>query len=558
MRRIALRTALTLLAALALSGLAAAAAPTSSAEGGQDPLATTITVKWQDSSLKEVFSTIFHAIGADYLLTDEVSGKTITMQTEASAHDILEHVCAAHSLHWWKKGSVYVISSQPAPAETSGASAVADSAPSESQGQSVKKQRFYTTQYVHPRDLASMFNSKEGKSLEGLAWRPELTALFSNQNQTDQFIDTSLQPFGYGRNRLGEAAQYPRSVSPGMNQGAVPLALRDRLLQANPAQARPRTTTLTTPDSAENQDLLEAGGIDITAPFAPLLPSGMNAPIAYEPLNLLIFEATDEAYDRFLELLRIFDQKPKQVILDVQFVTMSTNDLYDLGIDWFYLVGQTALNTTGLAPGAGNFTLSLGKGPNFKAILSTLFSTGRARLVTAPRIATMNNSSASIDFTDEVPYVDFSGATAVPNGGVISGGATVQTRVIPTFLSITPRINADDSVTVLLNPTISSYSLVEVPTSTNGGFIQQVPLVSTSSLSSLLNIKNGETMVIGGFVRTNELTTKNKLPLLSDLPILGDLLFTKTSKSLSDSELLIFVTPHVMKDDTETTTIGPY
>jgi type II secretory pathway component GspD/PulD (secretin) len=550
MRRIALRTALTLLAALALSGLAAAA-PTSSAEGGADPLATTITVKWQDSSLKEVFSTIFKAIGADYVLTDEVSGKTITMQTEASAHDILEHVCAAQSLHWWKKGSVYVVSSQPAPAETSGPSAVADSAPSESQGPSAKKQRFYTTQYVNPRDLASMFNSKEGKSLEGLAWRPELTALFSSQYRTDQFIDTSLQPFGFGRNRLGEAAQYP-------GQGAVPQALRDRLLQSGPAQARPRTATLTTPVSAENQDLLEAGGIDITAPFAPLLPSGMNAPIAYEPLNLLIFEATDEAYDRFLELLRMFDQKPKQVILDVQFVTMKTDDAYALGIDWFYLVGQTAIATSGMAPSVGNLTISFGKGQDFKAILSTLFTTGRARLVNAPRIATMNNSSASISFIDEVPYVNFSGATAVPNGGIIAGGATIETRQIPTDLSITPRVNADDSVTVLLAPTISSYSLVEVPTSADGGSIQQVPLTSTSSLSTLLNIKNGETMVIGGFVRTVENSSKVKLPLLSDLPILGDLLFTKTLKNTTDSELLIFVTPHVMKDDSETTTIGPY
>jgi type II secretory pathway component GspD/PulD (secretin) len=146
----------------------------------------------------------------------------------------------------------------------------------------------------------------------------------------------------------------------------------------------------------------------------------------------------------------------------------------------------------------------------------------------------------------------------VPNGGIISGGATLQTVTIPTDLTILPRINADDSVTALINPVITTYSLVEVPTSSDSGGTQQVPLTSQNSLSTLLNIKDGETMVIGGFVNRNETKNKIKIPLLSDLPIIGNLFFTRTENNINDSELLIFVTPHVIKDDTETTTLGPY
>jgi type II secretory pathway component GspD/PulD (secretin) len=208
-----------------------------------------------------------------------------------------------------------------------------------------------------------------------------------------------------------------------------------------------------------------------------------------------------------------------------------------------------------MAP-AGNMTISIAKGDVFKAALSTLLTSGRARLVNAPRIAAMNNFSANIHFEDVVPYVNFTGATAVPNGGIIAGGATIETVRVPTDLTILPRINADDSITALISPVISSYSLVEVPTP--DGSTQQVPLTSTNSVSTLLNIKDGETMVIGGFVKRNETNNKIKIPLLSDLPILGNLFFTRTEKNTSDSELLIFVTPHVIKDDTETTTVGPY
>jgi type II secretory pathway component GspD/PulD (secretin) len=556
MRRIALSLVFTLLAALGLCWLAGAAPAPSSVSGGEsDPLAATITVKWQDSSLKEVFATIFGAIDADYVLTDDVSG-IITMQKEASARDILDQVCAIKGLHYWKKGGAYVVSTKAAPEDAGpGQSEAALPASGKAADATTLKQRFYKVQYWNPRDLASWFNRTEGGSVEGSSWRADYTSLFSRQNGED-FVDTSLQPFAFGRSRLGESSQFPAGLT--RNNSSLPAALRQQRPQLNPATTtttRTNNQPLQNPQLSEQEQELMESGIDINAPFAPLLPSGMTAPIAFEPLNLLIFEATDEAYDRFLELLRIFDQKPKQMILEVQFVTMSTDDAYAFGANWRYLLGGTALSVTGLDPG-GNFAMRINKGNNFQAQLSALMTVGKARVVNAPRIAAMNNYTANIHFLDRVPYVDFSGATAVGNQTVIAGGATLRSVDVPTDLTITPRINADNSVTALLSPVISSYKLIEVPTPSGGS--QQVPLVSQNSLSTLLNMKDGETMVIGGFVTRNETTSHQKMPLLSDLPILGKILFTSTKRNTSESELLIFVTPHVIKDESETTTVGPY
>jgi type II secretory pathway component GspD/PulD (secretin) len=555
MRRIALRLTLALLAALCLCCLAGAAPAPSSVSGGEsDPLATIITVKWQDSNLKEVFATIFGAIHADHILTDDVSGP-ITMQMEASVRDILEHVCATKGLHWWKQGATYVVSAHPAPEAGAAEAPKTQPASQDPAGASTMKQRFYRVQYWNPRDVASWFNRAESDSREGRAWKADFTSLSSllDRASTTDFIDASLQPFSFGSSRLGEASQFPMGPR---GIGSLAQTQQNRLQPAAPVTTR-RTTNqpvLNQGISQEEQDLMESG-IDITAPFAPLLPSGMTAPIAFEPLNLLIFEATDEAYDRFLELLRIFDQKPKQVILEVQFVTMSTTDAYAFGMNWTYLLGQTAINVTGLDP-LGNFAMKFQHGTNFQAQLSALMSTGRARLVNAPRIAAMNNVPASINFLERVPYVDFTGATAVGNSTVIGGGAALKSVDVPTTLSITPRINADDSVTALLSPVISTFKLIEVPTP-NGG-VQSVPLVSSNSLSTLLNMKDGETMVIGGFVNRVEDSTRQDTPLLSKLPIVGRLLFSSIKRNVTESELLIFVTPHVMKDEAETTTVGPY
>ncbi len=168
----------------------------------------------------------------------------------------------------------------------------------------------------------------------------------------------------------------------------------------------------------------------------------------------------------------------------------------------------------------------------------------------------MNNFPATISFMDQIPYVDFSGAVAVPNGGIIGGGATIRTVSVPTQLSIVPRINGDDSITALLAPIVSTTRNVSVPTPTGGS--QTVPLISSQSLSTLLNIRDGETTVIGGFINRNETVNRTKIPLLADIPILGPLFFTRTEKNTADSELLIFVTPHVIHDEATGVSSGPY
>jgi len=525
-----------------------------------DPLSTPISMKEKDVDLRGMLTTIFEAMGANYLLTDEVSGRVYLGQRNTTAREILDLICAAKGLNWWKKGDTYVVSAQASPGLATGGSpaGAADRSPASGKAGEEMKTRRYEAQYWNPRDLAAHFNPNVKAGPESKLWGMDYTALFAARMMqpgkgsgygSRAFVDTSLRPFNFGISRLGESGQFPAGAAAGIGYGGVSslggAPLGGSLGAAGGAAAA---------QTAAEAELLESG-INLAAPFANLLPRGMTAPMAYEPLNILVFEATDEAYDRFLEMVRIFDQKPKQVLLEVQFITMSTSDAFALGLDWFWNVGQTSVAVSGLSP-AGFVNLRVAKGQEFGATLSTLLTTGRARVINAPRVATMNNFPATIAFIDQVPYVDFQGAIAVPNGGIIGGGAVINAVSVPTQLTILPRINGDDSVTALLQPTVSTQVPVTVPTPTGG--TQSVPLVKTNLIDTLVNIKDGETMVIGGFVNLDDKVNYSKVPLLGDIPVLGSIFFTRTERNKTDSELLIFVTPHVLRDETAAVTVGPY
>jgi type II secretory pathway component GspD/PulD (secretin) len=555
MRRAVLALGLILVLALCATPLLAGTKPvdtkaTAPAHAAvSDPLLTVTTIQVRDQDVREVLGMVFDAMKAGFVLTDDVTGKITMNAPNTSIRQILNMICTSKGLYWWKSDSSYVVSGKPAPTDRNDSTTEPTSAtakPVEAKEASTAPVRYYSVANVHPRDLAACFNIKQRPTPEGMRWMSSLTSYVPNPDgtiapQPEADNNPVLKPYSSGISRLGESSQFPGSSSSATSTNPFSSGRTG-------TTGRTGLTGFTSPTgeiTPEQQEMLESG-IDISAPFAYLLPSGMTAPVAYEPLNLLIFQATDEAYDRFLELMSIFDKKPKEVLIEVQFITMTTGDVFAMGMDWFYNVGRSSFAVSGFNPGTG-ISIGFAKGSKFAAEMSALVSNNRARVIQSSRIATQNNTPAFISASDSVPVVTFTGATAVPNGGIIASGTEINYIDIPTNLNITPRINGDDSVTAILQPTVSTYRLVSIPIP--GGDTQNAPQISQSNLSCIMNIKDGETLVIGGFVNRTESKNRNRVPLLGDLPLLGRLLFTRTEKNLSDIETLVFVTPHVIKDE---------
>lgn len=187
---------------------------------------------------------------------------------------------------------------------------------------------------------------------------------------------------------------------------------------------------------------------------------------------------------------------------------------------------------------AGSFGLAiLGADYLLDLELSAAQTEGRGEVVSSPRVVTANQKEALIKQGQEVGYVTYQNSAA---GGV--GTATVQFKEAVLELRVTPTITADDRVYLNLNvkkDAIAGY--IEVP---GGG---SVPQLDKREMNTGVLVDNGQTVVLGGVYEVEKRDDLTKVPLLGDVPILGNL-FRKTGRTDTKAELLIFVTPRILND----------
>lgn len=282
------------------------------------------------------------------------------------------------------------------------------------------------------------------------------------------------------------------------------------------------------------------------------LPEGVAKIFALQSDNSLVVYATPDGFNQVKQIVRELDVAPRQVQIKVEFVTASVTDVDALGIN-FDLVPYPGLEVSS-SQGSGSFggTIS-GLNPTFLQyqtgnIVAQLFQTltrTRGKVVQAPLITTTNNVQAQIQITTQIPF--FTNGV-VSNGGVAGGTTTSQqANFLPlsTFLTIVPRINADDTVTMNLQPQISD--------TTGQPSVNGIPPFITQSLTTLRTVHSGDTMVLGGLVRKQETASSQRIPILADIPYLGGLFRTR-NKQINDQELLIFVTPTIISDTNDSGT----
>lgn len=164
--------------------------------------------------------------------------------------------------------------------------------------------------------------------------------------------------------------------------------------------------------------------------------------------------------------------------------------------------------------------------------LSALQAEGKGQVVSSPRIVTANQKEAVIEQGVEIPYLEASS----------SGAATISFKEALLQLIVTPQITPDDRIIMDIQVRKDSVGS-EVPVQ-GGSFI---PSIDTRAILTQVLVENGETVVLGGIYETTETNTVRKVPLLGDIPILGTL-FRTTRKVNNKAELLIFVTPRIIKE----------
>jgi type IV pilus assembly protein PilQ len=189
-----------------------------------------------------------------------------------------------------------------------------------------------------------------------------------------------------------------------------------------------------------------------------------------------------------------------------------------------------------VAGAAGSLALSilnLGSGNLVNIELSALEADNRGKVVSSPRVITADKRKAIISQGTEIPYLT----------AAASGATTVSFKPAFLELSVTPRITPDDRIIMDLEVKKDSVGAL-IPSGLAGGTI---PSIDSKRVTTQVLVDNGDTIVLGGIFEQTTRTTVDKVPFLGDVPILG-FLFRRTVKQDDKTELLIFVTPKIVKD----------
>jgi type IV pilus assembly protein PilQ len=217
---------------------------------------------------------------------------------------------------------------------------------------------------------------------------------------------------------------------------------------------------------------------------------------------------------------------------DVENVTNLNQSIID-GLPGSVSLPGSLLVDLGVAEPAGSFAVGFtSKDVFLTAELSALEAVGKGEVVSQPKVITGDKQKASIKSGTEVPYQESS-----------AGGATAtQFKEAVLQLDVTPNITPDDRI--LLDLVISQDSIGDLVPSGNGG---SIPTIDTTELTTQVLVGNGETIVLGGVFRTEDLEKVSKVPVLGDIPIMGQF-FKSSSTSRTKTETLIFITPRILAD----------
>lgn len=313
------------------------------------------------------------------------------------------------------------------------------------------------------------------------------------------------------------------------------------------SSARPMNTggnTYGTYGSNQNRPQGNAQGSSSSG-SGSLLPEGIDFVMPYDIDNSIVVRGDDEGIAEFKDLVHMLDIPPKQVNIKAEFIEVSTTDAAKLGIDWSIERLNATFNTD-FNP-TGNVLIGVQTG-NVTAQLAAELTKSTGRVVNSPIVSTLNNTPATIEIGKSIPF--FTATTSsVGNGQLVTSESVTQLDVA-TYLFVLPRVNGDGSITVYLEPSIQDTG--RIFKSPQGS---ELPETSYQTVRTNRRVMNGETIVVGGFFRKNDTASVTKVPILGDLPIIGNFFRSKTSQE-DERELLIFLTPTIIPDKSGVGSVG--
>ena len=282
--------------------------------------------------------------------------------------------------------------------------------------------------------------------------------------------------------------------------------------------------------------------VEVAAPRSSL-PGQLKGEVQIVPdetTNSLLIRAQSSDWEVIRQAIEALDLRPLQVLIEVTIAEVRRTSESELSISGKVADSKNDPTVRGTLKGntTGDFVLeALRAGTlDVSLALSALSSRGNVRIVSRPVILAQNNQEARILIGSERPFVQVS--RSLPTDAAVRD-QVIQYRDVGTKLTITPTINEDGYVNLQV--------LQEVSTATAETQFG-APVISTREASTFLFVKNGRTAVLGGLIDRQQERTKSGIPVLMEIPLVGGLFGTRHTTS-SNSELFLFLTPHIVATD---------
>jgi general secretion pathway protein D len=262
--------------------------------------------------------------------------------------------------------------------------------------------------------------------------------------------------------------------------------------------------------------------------------------------NSLVVRTSPRNFQSIQGLLRDLDRMRPQVLIKVLIADVTLDEQTAFGVEGFWEHQVTPNNSgpatskygTAFPLGSSGMTYALtAANGKYQATLNAFASEGRLKVLATPRIMVLDNQTASISIGKDVPRIT--------NSTINSLGNTVNSvtyESVGVILNVTPHINPDGLVTMIVAPEISDVASASESVLITAGVSS--PTFNVNRAQSTVAVRNGTTVVLGGMIRDSLDDAVSKVPILGDIPLLG-FLFSNTTKHKIKRELMIFLTPYV-------------
>lgn len=255
--------------------------------------------------------------------------------------------------------------------------------------------------------------------------------------------------------------------------------------------------------------------------------------LSFDPVtNSILFSGSTGDETKLRDALKVLDVATKQVTLEAKIISMNVNDAKELGLQWSWSElpeRQTSDSGSSDDKMGGQFHIGFGYTARFESLLSALNKQGKANILATPRIITIPGKKASIFIGDHIPVVTDKTSS--------SGSTTSSTEYVDAGIKLeyTPIVSDDDFITATV------HSEVSTPTKETG---TQNYRITSRTADTNVRMRNGETLVIGGLINETEEKNMERVPLLSNIPILGELFKYRYNKK-EKTEVMMILTPYI-------------